>query len=47
MKVNFFFTWTKNKERKNEEMKSIGGGFRFPNLPGFLKFFKRRKKEKK
>ncbi|MEC9488055.1 MAG: hypothetical protein UMV23_00995 [Halanaerobium sp.] len=44
MKVNFFFTWTKNKDRRSEEMKSVGGGFRFPNPLGFLKYIKRGRK---
>ncbi|WP_164730927.1 hypothetical protein [Anoxybacter fermentans] len=35
MKVDFFYTWAKNKDTQNEYMKSICGGF---NLPGFFKF---------
>lgn len=35
MKIDFFYTWTKNRDSQNEYMKSLTGGFR---LPGFLKF---------
>ncbi|MFW5979815.1 MAG: hypothetical protein ACOC4G_00050 [Bacillota bacterium] len=41
MKINFFFTWTKNKDRNNERTKSVGGGFRLPLLFGWLKYFKK------
>ena len=43
MKVNFFFTWTKNKDQDNENMKSIGGRFKLPFL-GFLALFKKNKR---
>ncbi len=38
MKVSFFFTWTKHKDRENEDMKSIGGNIR---LPRFLRFLQK------
>lgn len=34
MKIDFLYTWTKNKDKQDEYMKSLGGNLR---LPGFLK----------
>ncbi len=46
MKVDFFYTWTKNKETQSEYMKSFSGGFWLPNFFKFLKvFFSRSLKE--
>lgn len=36
MKVGFLYTWTKNKDKQDEYMKSLGGNLR---LPSFLRFF--------
>ena len=47
MKIDFFFAWTKNKDKSDERTKSIGGGFKFPSLFGWLKIFKKSNKEKK
>ncbi len=44
MKIDFFFAWTKNKDRSDEKTKSIGGDFKFPSLFGWLKIFSRNKK---
>ena len=35
MKIDFLYTWTKNRDSQNEYMKSMCGGFR---LPDFFKF---------
>ncbi len=40
MKVNFFYTWTKNRDKENEDMKSISGRFWLPGL-GIFSFLKK------
>ncbi len=47
MKINFFFAWTKNKDKNDEYTKSIGGGFKFPSLFKWLTIFKKNKDTKK
>jgi len=41
MKVNFFFAWTKNKDKSNEYMKSIGGGIKLPSFLRWLNVFRK------
>ncbi|MFP4661166.1 MAG: hypothetical protein ACLFPF_03155 [Halanaerobiales bacterium] len=43
MKINYFYAWTKNKDKRNEYTKSLGGGFRLPSFLKWLNLF--RKKE--
>ena len=42
MKINFFFAWTKNKDKNNEKTKSISWGLRLPSI-----FKKNSKSDKK
>ncbi len=44
MKINFFFAWTRNKDKSNEYTNALGGGFKLPSFLGWLKLFKRKKK---
>lgn len=32
MKINFFFAWTKNKDKSNERTKTIGWRLRLPSI---------------
>jgi len=45
VKIDFFFAWTKHKDRSDERTKSIGGGFKFPFLFNWLKIFSKNKKD--
>ncbi|WP_167935760.1 hypothetical protein [Halothermothrix orenii] len=45
MKINFFFAWTKNKDKKDEYTKTIGGAFKLPSFLKWLKIFKRNKQK--
>ena len=37
MKINFFFAWTRDKDKTSEYTKSVGGGF---SLPAIFKWIK-------
>jgi hypothetical protein len=47
MRINFFFAWTKNKDKSTEYTKSIGGGLRLPSFLKWKNLFKNNKKQKK
>ena len=32
MKINFFFAWTKNKDKNNEKTKTVGWKFKLPSI---------------
>ncbi len=44
MKIDFLFAWTKNRDRQDEYMKSVGGNLSLPKILGNLFFFLRKKK---
>jgi len=46
MKIDFFFAWTKNKDKSDEYTKSVGGGFKLPAIFRWLNIFRRKNKKK-
>lgn len=46
MKIDFFFAWTKNKDRSDEYTKAVGGGLKFPPLLKWLKISDKKKKDR-
>lgn len=44
MKINYFYAWTKNKDKRNEYTKSLGGGFRLPSFLKWLNIFSKNRK---
>ncbi len=44
LKLDFFFAWTKNKDKNNEYTKSMSGGLKIPFIFNWLKLFFRKKK---
>lgn len=44
MKVDFLYTWTKNRDKQDEYMKSMGGNIRLPGFLQYLFFLAKRRK---
>ncbi|MFW5995693.1 MAG: hypothetical protein ACOCQB_00365 [Halanaerobiaceae bacterium] len=47
MKIDFFFAWTKNKDKSDEYTKAVDGGFKLPSFLRWLNIFKKNKNEDK